>query len=166
MYYFIYCTWLDPEELKKYSETAVFVTKAHAVNHQIQFRTAADDRDRGWCHISNATDALGEVAYGIVYEFPEEDSCADYDDFERCFLTVHGDDGKVYDCFTYRLINPGIAMRPPNYYWEHIPNGARHWKLPPDYIAKIEEIYNSAQPCPKADRPIPSANPGASAASR
>ena len=166
MFYFVYCTWLDLEELVKYSEKAVFVSKAIAMNHQVQFRTTGDDKDRGWCHLSNSGDARGEVVYGLVYMLPEEDSCADFDDFERCFLTVRGDDGNVYDCFTYRLTNPGVAMRPPDYYWQHIPKGARDWNLPPDYIVKIEEIYNSALPCPNADRPIPSAKPGKSAKTR
>jgi hypothetical protein len=166
MFYFIYCTWLDKEELAKYSPTAVFVTKAVAMNHQIQFRAAGERRDRGWCHLSNSADARGEVTYGMVYRLPEQDSIVDYDDFERCFLTVRGDDGNVYDCFTYRLIRPGVPMRPPKYYWQHIPDGAREWGLPADYIAKIEKIYDSALPCPDEDRPAPSAPPGKSAESR
>jgi len=166
MFYFVYCTWLDKEELAKYSPNAVFVTKATAMNHQIQFRAAGDRKDRGWCHLSNSTEAQGHVTYGLVYMLPEEDSSLDYEDFERCFLTVRGEDGKVYDCFTYRLVRPGVAMRPPNYYWQHIPKGARDWELLPDYIAKIEQTYNMALACPDADRPIPSATPGKSAETR
>jgi hypothetical protein len=166
MFYFIYCTWFDPKELAKYSPTAVFVTKASAMNHMIQFRTAGERKDRGWCHLSNSPDARGFVTRGLVYMLPEKDSIADFDDFERCFLTVRGEDGNVYDCFTYRLTNPGVPMRPPKYYWQHIPDGLRHWDFSPDYIAKIEAIYQAALPCPDEDRSPPSEKPGKSAESR
>jgi len=119
MFYFVYCTWLDEKELPKYSPKAVFVTKAKAVNVKVEFQAAGDRRDPGWCHLNDTAAARGEVTYGLIYMFPEEDSGVDYDDFDRNFLTVRGDDGNVYDCFTYRLNRPGVPMRPPTYYWRH-----------------------------------------------
>ena len=79
---------------------------------------------------------------------------------------MEGDDGKVYHCWTYRLITPGIAMRPPNFYWEHIPAGLKTWKFPQAYVQSVLDTYNAAAECPRADRPNPSAIPGKSAASR
>jgi hypothetical protein len=166
MFYFVYCTYLDEPELRRYAPTAHFVTKAKVVNHKVEFRAVKGRNDRGWCHLSDVGDALGEVVYGLVYTFSEAESMADFDDFERCFLTVLGDDGKVYDCFTYRLIEPGDAMRPPDYYWQHIPKGAAEWNLPPEYQAKLRKTYDEALPCPHANRPKPAGKPGKSAETR
>jgi hypothetical protein len=166
MFYFAYCTWLDESELRRYSQSARFMTQAKAVNHKVEFRAVKNRNDRGWCHLNNAGDALGEVVYGTVYALSEEESMADYDDFERCYLTVHGDDGNIYDCFTYRLIEPGVAMRPPNYYWQHIPKGAAAWNFPSEYQAKLRKTYEGALPCPDADRPMPKGKPGKSTETR
>lgn len=157
---------MDEPELRKYAPNATFVTKAKAVNHKVEFRAANGRKDRGWCHLSDVGDARGEVAYGLVYSFTETESVADFDDFERFFLTVRGDDGNVYDCFSYRLIQPGVAMRPPDYYWKHIPDGAAAWKLPVEYQAKLRKTYEDALPCPDANRPAPKGKPGVSAQTR
>ncbi len=166
MHYFGYCTWLHSLELKRYMPDGVVVTKAHAANRRLEFRTAGERRDRGWCHLSDIGDAWGNSVLGLVVRHPDEHFTEDYDDFERCFLTVHGEDGKAYDCWTYRLIDPGIAMRPPNYYWDHIPAGMKELGFPEGYVKLVLGTYEAAAPCPRADRPNPSAIPGKSAATR
>jgi hypothetical protein len=166
MFYFCYCTFFDEEELKVYAPNAVFVTKAKAVNHRVEFRAASDRNDRGWCHLNDTASARGYTALGLVYMFSEEASAADFDDFERAFMTVRGDDGNIYDCFTWRLSDPGIPMRPPNYYWEHIPKGLKAWNMPEEYITLVQKTFDEAAPCPEADRPKPSETPGKSADSR
>lgn len=166
MFYFAYCTWLDESELRRYVPKAIFVTKAKAVNHKVEFRAVKGRNDRGWCHISDVGDARGEVVYGPVYKLSEAESVGDYDDFERCFLTVRGDDGKIYDCFTYRLIEPGVKMRPPEYYGQHVHRGAKSWNFPLDYRAKLRKTYDEALPCPDVNRPAPKGKPGKSAHTR
>ncbi|WP_199085836.1 gamma-glutamylcyclotransferase family protein [Bosea sp. ASV33] len=166
MYYFAYCTWLDPVEMKRYEPDAKVVAKGYAANHAIRFHAAADRADRGWCHFLNTAEAAGNKCLGVVFELSPERFTEDYDDFERCCVTVYGDDGKMYDCWTYRLIRPGVAMRPPNFYWHHIPTGMKHFGFPQDYIDKVLATYEAAAPCPRADRPNPSAIPGKGADSR
>jgi len=166
MYYFAYCTWLNPPELARYFPKAAFVTKGYAANHRLEFHAADQRADRGWCHFNSSADAWGNDCQGVVFEHPEHHFDEDYDDFERCAVTVHGDDGKSYDCWTYRMTRPGVPMRPPNFYWQHIPDGLKHWGFPQDYIASVLATYEAAAPCPRADRPNPSAIPGKSADSR
>jgi hypothetical protein len=162
MHYFAYCTWLNDPELRRFMPEARFVTKAYAANHRLQFHAAGTREDRGWCHLNGTGDAWGNKALGMVFEHSPED----YEDFERFSLTVHGDDGKAYDCWTYRMTDPGIAMRPPNFYWQHIPDGLTANQFPQAYIDAVLATYNKAAPCPRADRPNPSAVPGKSAATR
>ncbi|MED1951114.1 gamma-glutamylcyclotransferase family protein [Brevibacillus centrosporus] len=166
MYYFAYCTWLNDPELRRYMPNAEFVAKGYAQNHLIRFHAAGEREDRGWCHLDDTGTAYGHQAHGVIFSHDPKHYEEDYDDFERCSLTVHGEDGKAYDCWTYRLITPGIAMRPPNFYWEHIPTGLKNWNLPEAYIQQVQKIYDDAAPCPRADRPNPSAIPGKSAATR
>jgi hypothetical protein len=166
LYYFAYCTWLNPPELARYMPRAEKICKAEAANHRLLFHAAAGRADRGWCHLADTPEALGHQAQGIVFTDPDNQFKEDYDDFERCFLTVRGEDGKTYDCWTYRMIQPGTSMRPPNFYWQHIPDGLKHWAFPDAYIKEVLAVYEAAAPCPRADRSNPSAVPGKSAASR
>ncbi len=166
MYYFGYCTWLHGAELHRYFPDCEIVTKGYAANHKLEFRSAGARRDRGWCHLADTHDAWGTKTLGIVVKHPEKHFGEDYDDFERCFLTIRGDDGKAYDCWTYRLSQPGEPMRPPNFYWQHIPDGMAELGFPKDYVDSVLATFHAAAECPRADRPNPSAIPGKSAASR
>lgn len=166
MYYFGYCTWLHSPEIKRFFPQYRIVTKGYAANRKLEFRTAGSRHDRGWCHLADIGEAWGVNCLGIVVEHPPEYFKEDFDDFDRCFLTVHGDDGKVYDCWTYRLTAPGSPMRPPNYYWQHIPDGLKELAFPQDYIDTVVATYDAAAECPRADRPNPSHVPGKSAATR
>jgi hypothetical protein len=166
MFYFVYCTYMDEPYHRLYAPNASFVTKAKVMNHKMEFRAVKGRNDRGWCHLNNSADVRGETLYGLVYAYPESESTIDFDDFERCFLTVRGDDGNVYDCFTYRLIEPGIAMRPPDHYVKHVFEGAKAWNLPSEYQSKLHKTYDEAAPCPHADRPAPTGKPGKSAETR
>jgi hypothetical protein len=167
MYYFGYCTWLDDAELRRFMPNARQVTQAVAPNHRLTFHAAGERTDRGWCHFNNTcADAWGTRCRGVVFEHENTHFSDDYDDFERCTVTVIGDDGKTYDCWTYRLTTPGIPMRPPHFYWNHIPKGMRDHGFPEAYVKSVLDTYEAAAECPDADRPNPSKIPGKSAASR
>src|SRR5438045_3018233 len=120
MLYFAWCTYLDEELARqRLPGKFEFVTKGTAVGHTLQFRTAGA-RDRGWCHLSNGPDAVGQITLGIIYEVGERSRGAGFDHYERMYLTVHGDDGKAYDCYGSRLVTPGAPMRLPDPEWEHV----------------------------------------------
>lgn len=166
MYYFGYCTWLEDAERNKYVPDSIFVTKATARNHKVEFRAAGERRDRGWCHLSNKGKALGIDAQGIVYAVDDSHLKEDYEDFDIIYLTVHGEDGVAYDCFTYVLSNPGTPMRPPNFYWEHIPRGLEQQNFSAAYRASIQSTYDEAAECPDPDRLAPAGKPGKDASTR
>jgi hypothetical protein len=166
MYYFGYCTYLEDAELRKYLPEAVFITKAKAHNYKVEFRAAGTRTDRGWCHLSNKSAVHGNAAQGMVFLVNDERIRDDFDDFDIVFLTVYGDDGKMYDCFTYILSQPGIPMRPPKFYWRRIPAGLVEQNFPPEYRELVQSTYEKAAECPDADRPAPAAKPGRSASTR
>jgi hypothetical protein len=166
VYYFGYCTYLLESELRKYLPEARVVTKAKAKNHQIQFRAAGDRTDRGWCHLADRGEAFGKTAQGMVFEVDDKHLQDDFDDFDIIYLTVAGDDGGHYDCFTYVLSNPGKPMRPPRYYWERVPNGLAEQQFPVAYQAEVKQIFQDAAECPDFERPVPAGAPGRDASTR
>jgi len=166
VFYFVYCTWLHEAEMRRYVPDAKYVTKAVAKNHKLEFRAAGNRQDRGWCHLSNKGDAFGVATQGIVVDVDKSHQKENYDDFDIVYLTVHGIDGVVYDCFTYILSNPGVPMRPPNFYWQHIPEGLKEQGFPEAYRTFVQSTYEAAAECPDADRPAPSAKPGKDARTR
>jgi hypothetical protein len=166
MYYFGYCTYLLESELRKYLPEARLITKAHVANHRIQFRAAGDRTDRGWCHLADRGTALGGLARGMVFEVDDARVNDHFDDFDIVYLTVAGDDGSYYDCFTYVLSNPGIRMRPPRYYWERVPAGFSEQGFPQAYLDEIQQTFEEAEECPDFDRPMPAGQPGKDASTR
>lgn len=155
-YYFAYCTWLDPRLLKARAPSARVVTLGRAHNRRVEFRRSADlEGSKGWCHLSDTGDAWGRVAYGAVIAMSPPRDARVFAANEARFLTVHGDDGVVYDCWTYCLNDPGEPMRVPDYEWDHIVAGVEAWALPRSYAAELRATYDGAETCPDAGRANP-----------
>lgn len=147
MYYFGYCTFLNEPELRTYLPAAQPIVRGHAANHKVEFRGQVGNTDRGWCHINNGPAAKGQTAHGVVFAHPDADFDVDFPGFERYFLTVHGEDGKAYDCWTYRLTEPAEHVRPPDFYWQHVPAGLAAWQFPEHVSRSVLAEYEAARPC-------------------
>jgi hypothetical protein len=152
MYYFGYCTFLNEPEQRHYLPRARPVTKGYAANSKVEFRGQVGRTDRGWCHIDNGPAARGVNAHGVVFEHPAADFEVDFDGFERYFLTVYGEDGKTYDCWTLRLSAPAERVRPPNFYWQHVPAGLKAWDFPEHVASQVLAEYEAAKPCLDPDQ--------------
>jgi len=148
MFYFAYCTLLDEPIREQWLPDADFVTKARAVSHILEFRTAGG-RDRGWCHLNNTADAFELECRGLLYDAgPNRERHTGNDQYERIFLTVHGEDGEVYDAYTSALVTPGTPMRLPDDEWENVRKGLDAWQFPSDYIERVYNRHDAAAPCP------------------
>ncbi|MCT9934455.1 hypothetical protein N5079_30045 [Planotetraspora sp. A-T 1434] len=157
-YYFAYCTWLDPRLLKARAPSARVVTLGRAHNRRVEFRRSADSEgSKGWCHLSDTGDAWGRVAYGAIIEMGLPHDARVFAANGARFLSVYGDDGAVYDCWTYCLNNPGEPMKVPDYEWDHILTGIEAWTLPRSYGDELRATYDAAEACPDPGRanPVP-----------
>lgn len=143
--YFGYGTFLDDSELYYYLPNALKVTNAKAMNKILVFHAHEEREDRGYCHLSDRLDAMGGITWGVLARHDER-YFVDYDGFERCFLTVYGIDGRTYDCWTLRMTEPGVPMRPPTYYWNHILNGLHTYNFAPGYTETVVKRYDDALP--------------------
>lgn len=152
--YFGYGTFLDDAELDYYLPGAVKVARARAANKILAFHAHEGMKNRGYCHLSDRIDAMGGFTWGILARHDER-YFVDYDGFERCFLTVYGDDGGTYDCWTLRMTKPGLAVRPPTYYWDHILSGLKAYNFAPGYTETIVKRYEDALPAEDPDAADP-----------
>lgn len=143
MFYFAYCTWLTEAEMHRFMPEGKIIAKGYVPNSLISFCTAGDDRERGWCHLDMTPDSWEQKTYGTVVEHDIE-HYVDYPDFKRIPVTVYADDGKTYDCWTYVMENPGIAMKPPKAYWANVENGLKDMGFPEDYNSKVKNIYDKS----------------------
>lgn len=109
--YFGYGTYLDDDESRNYVPNARKVTTGVAKNRKFVMCAFNGRSDRGYCHITDTVEALGSDVRGIIFEHDPK-YFREYPGFERFFLTVYGDDGKMYECWSLRMIDPGVAMRP------------------------------------------------------
>lgn len=148
MYYFGYCTFLNPVEMKRFFPNGKIVSKGYVQNCSIAFCASGERTDRGWCHLDLTPSAWGKRALGIVIEHGPE-QFVDYPDFKRIAITVHGEDGKVYDCWTWILDNPGMAMKPPKAYWNHVSTGLKHYEFSEEDSKNVIDVYDAAAECPE-----------------
>ena len=155
--YFGYGTYLDDDESLFYLPGSKKIVTAVAKHRSFEFHAHEGRADRGYCHISDKIEAKDSLVHGIIFQHDPK-YFVDYEGFERCFLTVYGDDGRMYECWTLRMTHPGLTVRPPLYYWEHISKGLVSCAFPDDYVKKIHNLYKDALPCENAERPNPNLN--------
>ncbi|MFT3797640.1 gamma-glutamylcyclotransferase family protein [Microbacterium sp.] len=152
MHYFAYGTLLLEEELRRSLPEARRVTHASAVNHETQFRSVRGRADRGWSHLADV-DTFGMVARGEVLEVDDRRLSERAPDYDLLFLTVRGDDGVHYDCFTYAMSAPGIRQRPPRYYWDLVIDGFREQGFAQEDLDRLQTMFDESAECPDFDRP-------------
>lgn len=166
-YYFGWCTWMYSGELHRYWPDAKIVRKGHVNNWSVQWKDAGGRGDRGWCHLDNLQRSWGKRTLGIIVEIPEFIYGEEFDDFDVIALTVIGDDGRPYDCWTYTLAHPGNDMKAPWYYWDNCVAGLNEHQLPYAYIREYLQTYEAAPDGPRMNRPNPHpGRPGKSANER
>lgn len=167
VYYFGWCTWMNPDELHRYWPEARIVTSGYVDNFAMEWRDASCRGDRGWCHLDNTPNSWGKRCLGIIVEIPAELYNEDFDDFVRISFTAMGDDGKVYNCWTYTLSDPGNSMKAPYFYWDNVVAGLNVQGFPYEYQRQVMDAYKNSGDCPRIDRPNPNpGRPGKSAAER
>jgi gamma-glutamylcyclotransferase (GGCT)/AIG2-like uncharacterized protein YtfP len=149
MLYFAYCTLLDVEEMHKHCPTAEPAGLARLLGYKLTFATYSRGSPSGGCNLEKAP---GEEMPGLLYELSPEamqtlDSIAGVDQgyYEKIDVVVLGQDGKEILAVTYLIPEPGGPFQPSPAYTRPILAGARALQLPPEYIASLEEVVESAQ---------------------
>ena len=154
MHYFAYGSNLDPEQMQRRCPGHVVVGLAELREHKLTFPLTSHDWGGG---VASLGVAHSESVWGIVYELTEAHMAAldayegykgagnPHSLYERETVSVHltrADDGSFprrIQALSYlaQAANPGPPSRR---YLDAILRGAKHHKLPTEYIAKLAAI--------------------------
>src|SRR5215475_11842143 len=152
MLYFAYGSNMHSAQMKERCPSAKFVCRAKLPAHRLAFTLKSVERG---CGVADVLRDDATAVWGVVYELPENE-LKDLDKDES-FRLGRPDDENEYTRENHHVLAEGDAKRPllvslyrghpqldpplPSYdYKRLIVEGARHWKLPADYIRELESI--------------------------
>ena len=154
MLYFAYASNLNPEQMRERCPEHLVVGLAALHDHTLVFPLYSNRWSGG---VASISPHHGETVWGILYELTESDlrSLDGYEGFRgpgdqhnlynRQHVTVEltrPDDGSIprrvrADVYVAHPSNPSPPTRR---YMETLLQGARHHRLPDDYVAKLNAI--------------------------
>ena len=154
MLYFAYGSNLDPQQMTRRCPGAKVVGVAELKDHRLTFPLTSHDWGGG---VSSVTVAHGASVWGVVYELTPAD-LVELDKYEN--FVAPGDQHNLYDRETVSvqlvraddgsfprrlhawiyLARPANPAPPSRRYLEAVLRGARHHRLPEEYVAALAAI--------------------------
>ena len=150
MLYFAYGSNMDWAQITARCPSTRYVTVAMLGDHRLAFTRRSVNRG---CGVADAVHESGRKVWGVVYEVSDLDlgrldtsegylPGRDRNSYWRreCVVFANGNEDEPHTAATYFAdpqTNPPLPNRS---YKELILSGARHWHLPPEYIAELEQI--------------------------
>jgi hypothetical protein len=132
---------------------------AVAENHELSFDIHSHTRN---CAASNIVPEEGAVAWGVLYEIPDElidrenakplerkslDAIeGEGSNYRRCKINVRRPDGELVEATTYTVIAPRPGLKTGLEYAGFIVAGLRERGVPETYIARVKEIAAANNP--------------------
>lgn len=149
MYHFGYGSNLNLEFLRRYCPSSEFVMRAYLPNFEVQFRFWSEKRRGG---ISTIIESPGQLVHGVIYDVPKKE-LLDLDILEsvpqglytRETFLVFGEDMEWHKADLYRVSDPKGPFIPSRSYVELMLIGAKAHGIDPEYVKKIEEIYEGSK---------------------
>jgi gamma-glutamylcyclotransferase (GGCT)/AIG2-like uncharacterized protein YtfP len=145
--YFAYGSNMDWQQMQRRCPSARFVCVARLANYQ--FAIGRHSRLRH-CGTATITAQYGSEVWGIVYDVSDEDLLA-LDGFEDGYrrellsVTALNDGDAPLQVLVYIAEKEANVPLPNPRYKQHMLVGARHWRLPPSYLAILEGIEVSPE---------------------
>jgi gamma-glutamylcyclotransferase (GGCT)/AIG2-like uncharacterized protein YtfP len=159
MLYFAYASNLDPEQMKRRAPGSAVVGLAELRDHRVAFTQYSSTWGGG---VASIQPAHGESVWGVLFEVTDEDlaSLDGYENFkgagnqhnsyEREHVWVEltrPDDGSlprrlrawVYIAKTWNPSPPSVRYR------DAIVRGARHHRLPDDYVERLAAVATAPE---------------------
>jgi gamma-glutamylcyclotransferase len=149
---FAYGSNMNFVQMRDRCPSAQFICNAVLKNHRLAFTRKSTGRQ---CGVSDVVPMPDLVVWGVVYEITEYDLAvldvkegyrphrsAEENSYNRRTGTVYqdGDETKPLNVEIYFGVPQENPPLPNQTYKDLIVNGAKHWELPPDYIAELEKI--------------------------
>ncbi len=160
MLYFAYASNLDPDQMQSRCPGAIVVGLAALRDHRLVFPLYSNSWGGG---VSSFQPAHGDTVWGLLFEVSEEhiraldvfegyrgpgDQHNVYDRDQVTVELVRSDDGSIprrvrASAYVARPSNPSPPSRR---YLDTILRGARHHRLPEEYIAKLTTVAVAPEP--------------------
>lgn len=150
MSYFAYGSNMDWEQMSERCPTARFVGIAMLRDHRLAFTRCSVTRK---CGVADAVQETGRTIWGAVFEVSDADlmrldaregyrPSRKQDAYWRreCVVLADGDVKHPLAAAIYFADPEPSPPRPNQEYKDLILAGARHWRLPAEYIAELERI--------------------------
>ncbi len=150
MLYFAYGSNLNWNQIKGRCPSAEFFTAAKLKDYRLAFTRKSERRGGG---SADAVPEPGCNVWGIVYQMDENEITAldEAEDYvpgraqnsytrQQCYVYADGNEEKpilVWLYFAEKQENPPL---PSAAYKQLIVEGAKHWRLPQEYIQELEQI--------------------------
>lgn len=148
MYHFSYGSNLNIEFLHQYVPSASYLMKAYLPNYEVQFRFWSKTRQGG---ISTIIEKPGCIVHGVIYECNEEEmkrldvlESVPQGLYKRESFKLLGENGKWVNADLYRVSKPSGPFSPAHDYVDLMLSGAISHGLDPEYVKKIEELFNQS----------------------
>ena len=154
MRYFAYGSNLDPDQMRERCPAARFVCIARLDDYRLAFSRKSIRRG---CGVADVIPDPGQSVWGAVFELTDADATRldasegfqrerKQNSYHRKRVTVAGfidraEQPMVVDAY---IASPQSDPPPPNAeYIAQIVKGARHWRLPDEYIAELLKLAPS-----------------------
>ncbi len=151
MLYFAYASNLEPQQMRQRCPGHSVIGLAELRDHRLTFPLTSHDWGGG---VASVSVAHGDAVWGVVYEVSEED-LASLDRYEH--FVGPGDQHNLYDRETVSvqlvraddgsfprhlrpwtfIARPANPSPPSRRYLDAILTGARHHRLPDEYVARL-----------------------------
>jgi len=142
LYYFAYGSNMNWPQMKQRCPSARFICVARLPDYQFAIARHSQLRK---CGTANIFPEAGSEVWGIVYELNDQDLNI-LDRFEdgyrreKIFVAARGDGQHPLEVLVYVAEKEDDAPLPNPEYKRLMVEGARHWQLPPDYYAMLENL--------------------------
>ena len=148
--YFSYGSNMSSKRLQQRVPSATFVSTATLVEHELRFHKKSHDGSAK-CdafETGNPDDKVIGTLFSIEqsekYHLDEAEGLGYGYDIKHVKVLLLS--GKVQEAFTYFATDIDETLLPYHWYYNHVVTGAREFKLPPEYIAKIEQVKTIDDP--------------------
>ena len=142
MQYFAYGSNLDPSEMSSVCGDFEHVANAELRGYRLVFNRWSTKRSS---HVADVIRDPNGSVWGVIYKIgPRCEAALDNKEgvavgaYERTEVRVIDNQGTYHSCMTYTVSQKSDSGVPAATYLAPILSGAHHWRLPADYIHRLE----------------------------
>jgi cation transport regulator ChaC len=159
VFYFSYGSNMSTARLGHRTPSARAVAVARLQRHRLRFHKRGKDSS-GKCD-AEFTDDATDVVYGVVFEIAASEKLQldEHEGLNRGYdekrVLIWTEDGKELEALTYYATSIDPALKPYDWYKEHVVRGAREHGLPREYVESIAAVEAVTDPDgPRCEREL------------